>query len=102
MFEKEAEEEINKEHWNYSIFKDLAREYWQKGAEFGYNKALEDIMSKVKTHGLISTELGYSDVFDYENNRISEDVLWDRFEDNAQRELSMIITDIRIKDIKEK
>ena len=41
MFEKEAEEEINKEHWNYSIFKDLAQEYWQKGAEFGYNKANE-------------------------------------------------------------
>ena len=42
MFEKEAEEEINKEHWNYSIFKDLAQEYWQKGAEFGYNKAKEE------------------------------------------------------------
>ena len=41
MFEKEAEEEINKEHWKYSIFKDLAQEYWQKGAEFGYNKANE-------------------------------------------------------------
>ena len=41
MFEKEAEEEINKEHWTYSIFKDLAQEYWQKGAEFGYNKAKE-------------------------------------------------------------
>lgn len=41
MFEEEAKEEINKEHWNYSIFKDLAQEYWQKGAEFGYNKALE-------------------------------------------------------------
>ena len=41
MFEKEAEEEINKEHWNYSIFKDLAQEYWQKGAEFGYKKANE-------------------------------------------------------------
>ena len=41
MFEKEAEEEINKVHWNYSIFKDLAQEYWQKGAEFGYNRANE-------------------------------------------------------------
>ena len=41
MFEKEAEEEINKEHWKYSIFKNLAQEYWQKGAEFGYNKANE-------------------------------------------------------------
>ena len=41
MFEKEAEEEINKIHWNYSIFKDLAQEYWQKGAEFGYNKPNE-------------------------------------------------------------
>ena len=41
MFEKEAEEEINKIHWNYSIFKDLAQEYWQKGAEFAYNKANE-------------------------------------------------------------
>ena len=41
MFEKEAEEEINKEHWKYSIFKDLAQEYWHKGAEFGYNKANE-------------------------------------------------------------
>ena len=42
MFEKEAEEEINKEHWTYSIFKDLAQEYWQKGAEFGYNKGYHD------------------------------------------------------------
>ena len=42
MFEKEAEEEINKEHWNYSVFKDLAQEYWQKGAEYGYNKALDE------------------------------------------------------------
>ena len=41
MFEKEAEEEVNKEHWNYSTFKKLAQEYWQKGAEFGYNKANE-------------------------------------------------------------
>lgn len=43
MFEKESEEEINKIHWNYSIFKDLAQEYWQKGAEFGYNKAKEEM-----------------------------------------------------------
>ena len=97
MFEKEAKEYqievIAKKDYPHSIATD-----WQRGAEFGYNKALEDIMAKVKFHGLISTELGYSDVFDYENNRISEDVLWSRFEDNAQRELSMIITDMRIKE----
>ena len=42
MFEKEAEEYADKEHWNYSVFKDLAQEYWQKGAEFGYNKKCEE------------------------------------------------------------
>ena len=41
MFEKEAEEEVNKVHWSYQIFKEVAQEYWQKGAEFGYNKANE-------------------------------------------------------------
>lgn len=57
MFEKEAKEEINKEHWNYSVFKDLAQEYWQKGADFGYNKALEevkhDLMMKLKDEGIV-------------------------------------------------
>ena len=53
MFEKEAEEEINKVHWNYSIFKDLAQEYWQKGAEFGYNKAKEEAMMKLKDEGIV-------------------------------------------------
>ena len=62
MFEKEAEEEVNKEHWNYSTFKKLAQEYWQKGAQFGYNKANEwhlvkDGLPKDNEYVLIYTDL---------------------------------------------
>lgn len=119
MFEKEAEEYLKKDgtkaeqrldilnkisplkitakqlHFLLEVLKQI----FQDGAEFGYNKALKDIMAKVKVYGLISSEACYSDVFDYENNRISEDELWNRFENNVQRELSMVITDMRIEEI---
>lgn len=114
MFEKEAEEIANKKlcskricynRCNFNSPKHHRCGEWHRcyesakdGATLAYNKALEDIMAKVKDYGLISSEACYSDVFDYENNRISEDELWDRFENNAQRELSMVITDMRIEE----
>lgn len=41
MFEKEAEETVNKSNWLHPQTKELAKDFWQKGAEFGYNKANE-------------------------------------------------------------
>lgn len=39
MFEKEAKETVDKSSWLFPQSKELAKEYWQKGAEFGFNKA---------------------------------------------------------------
>ena len=41
MFEKEAEETVDKSTWLFPQSKELAKDFWQKGAEFGYNKANE-------------------------------------------------------------
>ena len=62
-----------------------------------YNKAIDDVLERAKSYGLISSECGFSDVMAYENNEISEDVLWMRFEDNALRELEMAVEDLRQK-----
>ena len=41
MFEKEAEETVDKSTWLFPQSKELAKDFWQKGAEFGFNKANE-------------------------------------------------------------
>lgn len=41
MFEREAEEYADKSNWLFPQSKELAKEFWQKGSEFGYNKANE-------------------------------------------------------------
>lgn len=66
MFEKEAEEYVNKDTWLFESAKQDAKYHFQKGAEFGYNKAKEewkkhfmqcsspfclDIFSSVKCYG---------------------------------------------------
>lgn len=97
MFEKEAEE------WVKDVFPN--DEFKQSGisralvefAELGYNKAIDDVLEVAKGYGLISSEVGFSDLMAYENNEISEDVLWMRFEDNALRELKMAVEDLRQK-----
>ena len=97
MFEKEAEE------WVKDVFPN--DEFKQSGisralvefAELGYNKAIDDVLKVAKGYGLISSEVGFSDLMAYENNEISEDVLWMRFEDNALRELKMAVEDLRQK-----
>lgn len=60
-----------------------------------YNKALDDIINESKKHGLFSTELGYSDVQDYINGKLTEDELWERFEEIIHKELSMVVDDLR-------
>ena len=97
MFEKEAEE------WVKDVFPN--DEFKQSGisralvefAKLGYNKAIDDVLEVAKGYGLISSEVGFSDLMAYENNEISEDVLWMRFEDNALRELKMAVEDLRQK-----
>ena len=41
MFEKESEEYVNKDTWLYETAREDAKHHFQKGAEFGYNKANE-------------------------------------------------------------
>ena len=41
MFEKDAEEYVNKDTWLYESAREDAKCHFQKGAEFGYNKAKE-------------------------------------------------------------
>ncbi|MBR6081237.1 MAG: hypothetical protein IKP60_13930 [Treponema sp.] len=41
MFEKEAEEYVNKDTWLFEIARQDAKYHFQQGAEFGYNKANE-------------------------------------------------------------
>ena len=59
-----------------------------------YNKAINDVLNKAKDYGLISSELGLSDIMDYEEKRISENELWERFEENALGELNMAVMDL--------
>ena len=59
-----------------------------------YNKAINDVINRAKDYGLISSELGFSDIMAYENKTISEDELWERFEENALGELNMAILDL--------
>ena len=51
MFEKEAEEWWNNEYFP-SLY-DNVSEVWQEGAEFGYNKANEESMLKLKDEGIV-------------------------------------------------
>ena len=41
------------------------------------------VIESAKSYGLISSELGFSDVMAYENKEITEEELWERFEENA-------------------
>ena len=41
MFEKDSEEYVNKDTWLFESAKQDAKYHFQKGAEFGYNKANE-------------------------------------------------------------
>ena len=41
MFEKDAEEYVNKDTWLYESAREDAKYHFQKGAEYGYNKANE-------------------------------------------------------------
>lgn len=59
-----------------------------------YNKAINDVINRAKDFGLISSELGLSDIMAYENKTISEDELWERFEENAIGELNMAVLDL--------
>lgn len=98
MFKKIAED--NKPPYAFCAFNtkcELWKDGFQKGAELGYNKAIDDVLEVAKGYGLISSEVGFSDLMSYENNEISEDVLWMRFEDNALRELKMAVEDLRQK-----
>ena len=94
MFEKEANKWV--ENNLHSTEEDYIKAF-KDGAEFGYNKAIDDVLEVAKGYGLISSEVGFSDLMAYENNEISEDVLWMRFEDNALRELKMAVEDLRQK-----
>lgn len=38
MFEKDAEEYVNKDAWLFETARQDAKHHFQKGAEFGYNK----------------------------------------------------------------
>ena len=60
MFEKEAEEYVPNIQWHDFSSKDLREEMmlcYRKGAEFGYNKAEEDVkhdlMMKLKDEGIV-------------------------------------------------
>ena len=88
MFEKEAEEEINKEHWKYSIFKDLAQEYWHKGAEFGYNKANEEHEGKCKTAYIKGIRTMANALKDYDR---TEGVWTDYFEHTVEEVLKRLL-----------
>lgn len=59
-----------------------------------YNKAISDVIESAKSYGLISSELGFSDVMAYENKEITEEELWERFEENALGELNMAVMDL--------
>lgn len=59
-----------------------------------YNKAINDVINRAKDFGLISSDLGLSDIMEYENKTISEDELWERFEENAIGELNMAVLDL--------
>lgn len=88
MFEKEAEEWAidyvckdcsrykeckSKEH---CTCKDCSKEKWQNGAEFGYNKAKEEIE---KLRELVSDCLFYCDHIDpYYNECLTEDNIFER------------------------
>ena len=74
-----------------------AKSAYIDGAKEMYNKAIDDVLEVAKGYGLISSEVGFSDLMAYENNEISEDVLWMRFDDNALRELKMAVEDLRQK-----
>ena len=97
MFEKEAEEWAKDVFPNDEFKQSVISRALVEFAELGYNKAIDDVLEVAKGYGLISSEVGFSDLMDYENNEISEDVLWMRFEDNALRELKMAVEDLRQK-----
>lgn len=59
-----------------------------------YNQAITDVINCAKNYGLISSDLGLSDIMAYENKTISEDELWERFEENAIGELNMAVLDL--------
>ena len=46
MFEKEAEEYVNKDTWLFETARQDAKYHFQQGAEFGYNKAKEEIQAQ--------------------------------------------------------
>ena len=97
MFEKEAEEQVKDVFPNDEFKQSGISRALVEFAELGYNKAIDDVLEVAKGYGLISSEVGFSDLMAYENNEISEDVLWMRFEDNALRELKMAVEDLRQK-----
>ena len=43
MFEKDAEEYVSKDTWLFEAAREDAKYHFQKGAEFGYNKAKEEL-----------------------------------------------------------
>ena len=47
MFEKESEETVDKSTWLFPQSKELARDFWKQGAEFGYNKAKEELTERL-------------------------------------------------------
>ena len=76
MFEKIAED--NKPPYAFCALNtkcELWKDGFQQGAELGYNKAIDDVLEVAKGYGLISSEVGFSDLMSYENNEIAEDVL---------------------------
>ena len=60
MFEKAAEEYVNKDTWLFETARQDAKYHFQQGAEFGYNKANE--WHYVKDGDLPNTEFGRADV----------------------------------------
>lgn len=60
-------------------------------------KQLMMFLKEPKVMVLFLRKLDSATFIAYENNEISEDVLWMRFEDNALRELKMAVEDLRQK-----